>query len=212
MASFKFKTILLPEIEKSFSSQKAEVLEAVAYGYSNKSIADEYKVSIKAVEKSLTALNKKLESGGKLFSSRIRVIVHLIVNDLIDYKFIEDDINIQLGHQKRIQDLNEDLKQTLLLSAVGLSNDSIARLFKISKKRIEQRLAQLFDAFAIDTRNLSVENPRVLLFISSYLRGNIDKSQLKRLYKETKRDRLERIIEDPESFLIGLEKDGNVIG
>lgn len=204
MANFAFQAKLSDGLGDHFSDHQLEIIEAIAYGYSNKSIANEYNISVKAVEKTLTKLNKEFKSNGKLYSSRVRILCSMIADGLLDFESKE-----QLT---TLNDLSDSLKQTLLLNALGISNHTMAELFKLTDKCIEQRLSQLFDFFGIDTKHHSVENPRVLLLVNALLRDNLKQEQLKKLFKETSGERLLRIIQDPEFFISNLNNKYKVIG
>ncbi len=205
MASFEFYAKLSKDVDEELSPSKIDIIEALAYGYSNKSIANEYGVSIKSVEKAIASLNKKFKADSASYSSRMRIIASLLANDYIDY-FVNEP-------QQKIDNLSEDLQQTLVLSCLGLSNHAIADMLAMTDKCIEKRLGQLFDIFGIDTKHQAVENPRVLLLINAFLRQNIRKEQIKRLYKETELERLERIIKEPEAFIKHIDnKSSHLIG
>lgn len=204
MANFEFYAKLADQIGEEFTPSKLDVIEAAAYGYSNKSIANEYSLSIKTVEKAFAAIIKKFEADNKLYSSRIRMISSLLANNFISYHVAEPP--------KKLESLSSDLNHTLILSALGLSNHAMAMILGVTNKTIEKRLGQLFDLFGIETKNHDVENPRVLLLINALIRENISQEQLKKLYKETAAERLERIAKEPEMFLQHLDSKNYVIG
>ncbi len=128
----------------------------------------------------------------------------MIYKELIDY---------EVDTQPRfVSDLNDNLSKTLILSCIGFSNKSIARLFDLSEKAIELRFSQLFDYFNVDTKNQTQANPRVSLFISAYCRGNIKKNQIQRLFKESLMDRLEDLFDRSEHFINNLQAEYRFIG
>ena len=204
MANFQFYAKLSNEIGGLITDSKLDVVEALAYGYSNKSIANEFNVSVKAVEKNVSDIHKVFNSNSKFFNSRIRVISSMIANNFIDYS--------TPNNSSKVPELNEDLTRTLILSSVGLSNATIAELLNISQKCVETRLGQLFDYFGIDSKKQNVENPRVLLLVTAYIKGNITKELIKKVYKETNCKRLERVVEDPDFFIENLQSVNKVIG
>ncbi len=203
MADLEFTITITESLSEKLSPNKAKLLEAISAGYSNKYIAETFGVSIKAIEQSFTELNKSFGTRDELYNSRLRIISALIADDMASYY---TDSNYS-----EVIDLNDNLKQTLLLTAIGLSTQAIAQMLKVSVKSIEQRLGQLYDYFGIDTRNLETANPRVILVIAALLKGNIDEASIKRLHKETSVERLKRIIQEPEYFVQKLSRPQTII-
>jgi DNA-binding NarL/FixJ family response regulator len=204
MIEQKFNLRLSKGIEETMSPQRLRVLVSLSMGYTNKAIATEHKVSLKAIEQICTELNKIYETNSRFYYPRLRIISSMIANDLLDYE--------SQFEASPTQNLNEILTKTLFLVCTGLSNNCIAKLFSRSEKTIENRVSQLFDYLGIDGKNKESENPRVLLLINAYLRSNINKLQIKKLFRETRRERLERILEAPSHFIGNLEKTYNLVG
>lgn len=212
MVSFPIEVEILVEPSGFFKNRKLALIESLAHGLSNKAIAEELDISIKSVERILNQTNHKLGNKAgkefrdleKLFNPRLRLLTSLITTEICE---IHSDTSL-----RALDILNEALKQTLILSCIGFSNKAIAELFDISEKAVELRFTQLFDYFGVDTKSLKTENPRVNLFISAYCRGNINKAQIKRLYKETQFTRLDEILIKPKAFLQGLEGEYRIIG
>lgn len=176
----------------------------MATGLSNKLISEELEIPVKTIERILNELNKKFFNKSKLYNPRVRLLVTCLTKEILDYR--------SEAELREVQGLNSNLNKTLILSCIGFSNKAIAQIFGLSEKAIELRFSQLFDYFNVDTKNQSVENPRVSLFISAYIRGNITKTQLSRLFKETQVDRLDQITENPKLFLETLEDSHRFIG
>jgi len=195
---------LLHNPNLSLKTKKLKVVEAMVMGLSNKLISKELDIPIKTIERILNELNKKFFNKSKLYNPRVRLLVTCLNKGLIEYQS-ETEL-------REIQGLNSNLNKTLILSCIGFSNKAIAQFFGLSEKAIELRFSQLFDYFNVDTKNQSAENPRISLFISAYLRKNINKTQLSRLFKETQVDRLEQILENPGLFLERLEDSHKFIG
>jgi DNA-binding NarL/FixJ family response regulator len=204
MANFRFDAKFSDQVETLFSTKKLGIITDVCRGGSNKAIAQEHKVSNKAIEKTLTELNKIFDVQSKFHSARVRLLISMIALDLVDYSAAQAP--------SPVSNLNESLVRTLFLVCAGLSNHTIAELLKISEKTVEQRLSQLFDYMGIETKSQELENPRVLLMISAYLKGNITKALIKKLHKETKLPRLERILSEPSHFISELDKPNRMIG
>lgn len=204
MIEQEFNLRLSPEAELKISPQRLRVLAALSLGYTNKAIANEYQVTVKAIEQICTELNKSFETNSRFYYPRLRIISSMISNDLMDYE--SENLSNPLHN------LNDVLYKTLLMVCGGLSNSCIARLFNRSEKTVENRVSQLFDYLGIESRNKEIENPRVLLLINAYLRANVSKAQIKKIFRETRIDRLERILEDPSVFLDNLEIAFKLVG
>jgi len=204
MANFSFQFKFSDKFQEAFSPARKRVIESLVKGFSNKTIAAQYDISVKAVEQIVAALNKQFVARGKFFNSRLRIIVSLMANDFLDYESQEET--------SIAKNINDNLLKTLILCSIGLSSFAIARLLEVSEKTVEQRLSQLYDYFDIDTKNLTAENPRVLLFINSLIKGTVDNAHIVNLVQQTKLPRLERIIEDPEYFVTRLANKHNLVG
>jgi DNA-binding NarL/FixJ family response regulator len=176
----------------------------MAQGNSNKIISENLDIPVKTIERILNEVNKKFENRSKDFNPRVRLLATLVTKDLIDY-----EIDIQ---PRYISNLSDNLNRTLVLCATGFSNKAIAKIFGLSEKAIELRFSQLFDYFNVDTKNQGNSNPRVNLFISAYCRGNIKKSQIQKLLKESSQERIKEVFEKPENFLANLEEEYKFIG
>ncbi len=202
MAELDFTIILSEEFSDKLSPKKAKLLHAISHGMSNKLIAESFGISIKAVEQAFAELNKAFGTRDELYNSRLRIVASLIADG---HANLETEIR-----NSETTVLNDNLKQTLALTVIGLSTQAIAQMLGVSPKTIEQRLGQLYDYFSIDTQ--SQENPRVMLLLAAIIRGNIDLAQIKRLHRETSIDRLKRILQQPEYFVQKLTKPSNIIG
>lgn len=212
MANFPIEVEILIKPTGFFRGRKLALIELLALGFSNKTMAEESNISIKSVERILAELNTKLgnktaqddNSLRKLFNPRVRLLSSLIAEDICDI--------YSTSKPRLIEELGGQLKQTLILSCVGFSNKAIADFYGIGEKAIELRFTQLFDYFGVDTKSLSAENPRIGLFISAYCRGNITKMQIKRLYRDTQPELLDEIYANADKFLAGLEAIYKIIG
>lgn len=209
MANFDYRVIVSDTNQLKISNKKLITIESLAYAMSNKAIAEEVNLSVKSVERILSELNTKfneIRSNDlrKYFNPRLRLLASLISNGALDYES-------EAGH-KPVSALNENLTRTLILSCIGFSNKSISSLLNITEKTVELRFSQLFDYFNIDTKTASSKNPRVSLFISAYCRDNINKNQIKRLYRESKIEFLDSVFANQDDFLKTLEVDHRFIG
>ncbi len=144
------------------------------------------------------------DANQRYYNQRIRLVLNLLSTDYIDYQ--------PENPMRLIKDLGPRLNETLLLACSGLSNRGIAKILGINNKTVESRFSQLFDYFNIDTKVENNDNPRMVLFISAYCRGNATKAQLKRLYKETYGDNLAAVFADTETFVHNLEINYKSIG
>lgn len=199
-----FKLTISENLVENFSPRRFSIVEAIAQGLSNKAIAQELGITVKAVEQSITAINKNLgHSFNGFYNSRVRLLSSLVSKEQIGFT---SEFNLNKV------ELKDSLNQTLILTCAGLSNKIIATLLKCSDKNIEQRLGQLFDYFGVETKNQETENPRVLLFINSFIRQNIQAEQITRLYDKTEAEKLRRIMQEPELFIATLDCNQHIIG
>ena len=173
-------------------------------GLSNKAISEKLSIPVKTIERILNELNKKFANKAKAYNPRVRLLACLIYKGILDISTEQEP--------RFISDLNENLSRTLALCCIGFSNKAIAEIFDLSEKAIELRFSQLFDYFNVDTKNQNLRNPRVSLFISAYCRGNIKKTQIQRLFKETMPERLDNVFDQPETFIKNLEAEYRYIG
>ncbi len=197
-----FTVTMTEELNAKLSPSKTKLIEAISCGMTNKLIAESFGITLKAVEQGFAELNKSFGTRDELYNPRLRIVSSLIAEDLASFH--------STTQYSEVPDLNDNLKQTLFLTVIGLSTQAIAKLLSLSAKTVEQRLSQLYDYFGIDTR--SAENPRVILLVTALLKGNIDSSQIKRLHRETSVDRLKRILQQPEYFVQKLIRPVQVIG
>lgn len=204
MLNFDYEISITDKARSLLKEKKINVITALAKGYSNAAISNEFGIPIKTIERILNELNRKFHTSSRHYNLRVRLIVSLLMNDLLIYS--------QTNKPRRVENLNSKLKKTLVLSAIGLSNKAIASIFCLSEKAIELRFSHLFDYFNVDTKSQSTFNPRVSLFISAYCRDNIKIHHLRRLYRETTADRLEQIFDNKTEFLYSLEEEHRLIG
>lgn len=180
------------------------VLKLLAQAKTNQSICEEKRISIKTIERIVANLNLKYDIDSKIFNSRLRLLVTLLSKDFLIYR--------THAQPRLITQLNQRLNFTLILTCIGFANKSIAKILTISEKTVELRLSQLFDYFGVDTKNQSKINPRVELLINAICRSNISLAKIKRLYKETQKERLEKIFENSKNFLDTLDDDYRFVG
>jgi DNA-binding NarL/FixJ family response regulator len=178
----------------------------LAYGLNNKAIASELDLSLKSVERMFCEMNHKFSDPLDLaqqqhYNQRIRLLLNLLANDYIDYQ--------PENPMRLIQDLGSRLDETLSLACCGLSNTGIAKILSINNKTVESRFSQLFDYFNIDTKVDNNDNPRTVLFISAYCRGNTNKIKLKRFYILTQWNNLSS---DPMAVIESLRLTKRTIG
>lgn len=204
MSTLDFEVKIGEKANSSLKEKKVRVCEALAQGLSNKSISEKLDIPVKTIERILNEVNKKFDNKSKIYNPRVRLVSSLIYRDILDYH--------TEAEPRFISNLNDNLNKTLVLSCIGFSNKAIARLFDLSEKAIELRFSQLFDYFNVDTKNQTVYNPRVSLFISAYLRNNIKKSQIQRLLKESSVERLDSVFAQAKTFLNCLEEEHRFIG
>jgi DNA-binding NarL/FixJ family response regulator len=204
MANFYFDVEFNPKINQILSPAKLKIVQILAYSYSNKYIAQDLGLSVKAIEKAMTEVSENLQARSSLYTSRLRVITNLVCNDYVAFKTANDYSNLD--------PLNDKNQELLLIICCGLSSKCIAKIYNISVKRVEQMVSELYDTFNIETTAKNIENPRILLLISALIKKQLKLSTLKEFFKETQVDRLERIVEDPELFRLKISNNYKKIG
>lgn len=204
MSSFYYEVHISSELTKTLSATKLNIVELLALAYSNKSMAAECELSVKAIEHHIRELGQQHKVRIDLYNPRVRILGSLYFEKLIDFHVGQEAINFNT--------LNHRLQDTLSLITLGFSLKSMARVFDISVKAVEQRISQLYDIFNIDTDNAANENSRVVLWVAAITRTNMDMHNLSRLFHETAVDRLPRILDNPDLFLLKLHGFKGVIG
>ena len=204
MSSFYYEIHVSSELTNSLSATKLNIVELIALAYSNRTMAAEAGISIKAVEHHVRELSKVYGVKTQLYNPRVRIIATLYFSKLIDFQVNQEPVNLD--------SLNFRLKDTLSLVVLGFSLKSMAKVFGLTVKAMEQRIGQLYDTFNIDTDNVANENSRVMLWVASVARTNIDFEAMHKLFNETKADRLSRILENPDLFLMKLHGFKGIIG
>ncbi|NQY80274.1 MAG: hypothetical protein HRT47_08170 [Candidatus Caenarcaniphilales bacterium] len=204
MSSFYYEVHVSSELTKTLSATKLNIVELLALAYSNKSMAAECGLSVKAIEHHVRELGHQYKVRTDLYNPRVRILGNLYFEKLIDFYVGQEGINFNT--------LNHRLQDTLSLITLGFSLKSMARVFDISVKAVEQRISQLYDIFNIDTDNAANENSRVVLWVAAITRANMDMHNLSRLFYETASDRLPRILDNPDLFLLKLHGFKGVIG
>ncbi|MCH2227615.1 MAG: hypothetical protein MK033_07560 [Candidatus Caenarcaniphilales bacterium] len=204
MSSFYYEVHISSELTETLSTTKLNIIELLALAYSNKTMAAECELSVKAIEHHVRELGHTHKIRIDLYNPRVRILGSLFFSDLIDFHVNLDPIDLSK--------LNHRLADTLNLIILGFSLKSMAAIFGISVKAVEQRISQLYDLFNIDTDNAANENSRVVLWVAAITRTNIDKTNLTKLFYESNLDRLPRILENPDLFLLKLHGFKGVIG
>ena len=204
MPSFYYEVHVSPELTKTLSPTKLNVVEYLALAFSNKSMAAECELSVKAIEHHVRELGHLYKVKTDLYNPRVRIIANLYFDKLIDFYVGQEGINFNT--------LNHRLQDTLSLITLGFSLKSMASVFNISVKVVEQRISQLYDIFNIDTDNAANENSRVVLWVAAITRTNMDLRNLSKLFYDSSADRLPRILENPDLFLLKLHGFKGVIG
>ena len=174
MPSFYYEVHVSPELTKTLSPTKLNIVEYLALAFSNKSMAAECELSVKAIEHHVRELGHLYKVKTDLYNPRVRIIANLYFDKLIDFYVGQEGINFNT--------LNHRLQDTLSLITLGFSLKSMASVFNISVKAVEQRISQLYDIFNIDTDNAANENSRVVLWVAAITRTNMDLRNISKLF------------------------------
>ena len=204
MSNFYYEAHFSPELASHYTSVRLNVLELLALGYSNHNIAAECDVGIKAIEHHITQMAVQCDARADLHNLRTRILAHFYFNDLLELKSPADYLTLSHFNQKIIE--------TLKLLVIGLSLKSTAAVLGISIKAVEHRIGHLYDYFNVDTDNTINENCRVVLWAAILLRTRIMKSELKKLFSDTNLEKMPRVLENPDLFLMRLRGFDGKIG
>ena len=204
MSDFYYEAHLDAELATQFTTIRLTVLELLALGYSNNNMALECAVGIKAIEHHITQMAVLCEARADLHNLRTRLLAHLYFHDLMTLKSPVGSLDI--SH------FNSKIMDTLKLLVIGLSLKSTAAILGISVKAVEYRIGHLYDFFNVDTDNTINENCRVVLWAAIILRTVIAKPELKKMYCDTSIEKIPRIVENPDLFLLRLRGFDGKIG
>ena len=188
---------IAPDFLIKYNPSRKKVLQLIAGGWSNASIAESLNFSTKNIESITTTLIRlaKIYSGNETTSLHLNPRSRLIAKCYHAQKLKYEQSNAPPNEL-----LSEDLTATLLLVAVGLSNSTTGKILGISEKTVESRLNNLFLQFAVNAKANKVINPRLRLIAVANARQNITYEAFQEIWNKTNNADLEQVVNNPQEL------------
>ncbi len=184
---------IAPDFLIKYNPSRKRVLQLIASGWSNASIAEDLNFSTKNIESITTMLihlAKIHDTNGHL-NPRARLVGKCHQARKLRYFPSQDPPN---------ELLSEDQTATLLLVSAGLSNKTTGKILGISEKTVESRLNNLFLQFGINAKNNKVVNPRLRLIAVANARQNITAEAFDEVWQRTSTVDLEQVVNNPQEL------------
>lgn len=184
---------IAPDFLIKYNPSRKRVLQLIASGWSNASIAEDLNFSTKNIESITTLLIRiaKIHDTNGHLNPRARLVAKCYHAQKLRYLQSQEPPN---------ELLSEDQTATLLLVAVGFSNKATGKVLGISEKTVESRLNNLFLQFAINAKANKVINPRLRLIAVANSRQNITQEAFEELWQKTNNSELDNLINNPKDF------------
>ena len=188
---------IAPDFLIKYNPSRKKVLQLIAGGWSNASIAESLNFSTKNIESITTTLIRlaKIYTGNETASLHLNPRARLIAKCHHAQK-----LKYELSNESPNELLSEDLTATLLLVSVGLSNSTIGRILGISEKTVESRLNNLFLQFAVNAKANKIVNPRLRLIAVANARQNITYEAFQEIWNKTNNTDLDQIVNNPQEL------------
>ena len=182
-----------PDFLIKYNPSRKRVLQLIAAGWSNASIAEDLNFSTKNIESITTMLLRlaKLHDPHGHLNPRARLVAKCFHAQKLRYENSQEPPN---------ELLSEDQTATLLLVAIGLSNKTIGKTLGISEKTVESRLNNLFLQFGINAKANKVINPRLRLIAIANARQNITQEAFNTLWQKTNNVDLDQVINNAQDL------------
>lgn len=182
-----------PDFLIKYNPSRKRVLQLIAAGWSNASIAEDLNFSTKNIESITTMLIRlaKVHDVNGHLNPRARLVAKCYHAQKIKYMPSQEPPN---------ELLTQDQVATLLLVAAGLSNNATGKVLGISEKTVESRLNNLFLQFAINAKANKVINPRLRLIAVANGRQNITFEAFTEIWNKTNNVDLEQLINSPQEL------------
>ena len=193
---------IAPDFLIKYNPSRKRVLQLIAAGWSNASIAEDLNFSTKNIESITTLLIRlaKLQDQHGNLNPRARLVAKCYHAQKLRYQASQEPPN---------ELLSEDQTATLLLVAVGLSNKTIGKILGISEKTVESRLNNLFLQFGINAKANKIINPRLRLIAASNSRQNITFEAFDTIWQKTNNVDLEQVVNNPQELRETVMKVAN---
>lgn len=184
---------IAPDFLIKYNPSRKRVLQLIATGWSNASIAQDLNFSTKNIESITTMLIRlaKIHDVNGHLNPRSRLVAKCFHAGKIKYLPSQEPPN---------ELLSVDQVATLLLVAVGFSNNTIGRILGISEKTVESRLNNLFLQFAINAKANKIINPRLRLIAVANSRQNLTFDTLQEIWHKTNNVDLEQVVNNPQDL------------
>ena len=184
---------IAPDFLIKYNPSRKRALQLIAAGWSNASIAEDLNFSTKNIESITTMLIRlaKIHDVNGHLNPRARLVAKCYHAGKIKYTPSQEAPN---------ELLSVDQVATLLLVAVGFSNNSTGKILGISEKTVESRLNNLFLQFAVNAKANKVINPRLRLIAVSNSRQNLTFEALQEIWNKTNNVDLEQVVNNPQDL------------
>ena len=180
---------IAPDFLIKYNPSRKRVLQLIASGWSNASIAEDLNFSTKNIESITTMLIRlaKITDTNGHINPRARLVAKCYHAKKLKYLPSQELPN---------ELLSVDQTATLLLVSCGLSNKTIGKILGISEKTVESRLNNLFLQFAINAKANKIVNPRLRLIAVANARQNISFENFEELWLKVNNVDLDQLLND----------------
>ena len=184
---------IAPDFLIKYNPSRKRVLQLIAAGWSNASIAEDLNFSTKNIESITTLLIRlaKLQDPSGNLNPRARLVAKCHHAQKLRYQASQEPPN---------ELLSEDQTATLLLVTAGLSNKTIGKILGISEKTVESRLNNLFLQFGVNAKANKVINPRLRLIAVATARQNITFEAFDEVWQRTNNVDLDQVVNNPQEL------------
>ena len=184
---------IAPDFLIKYNPSRKRVLQLIASGWSNASIAEDLNFSTKNIESITTLLIRlaKIHDANGHLNPRARLVAKCHHAKKLRYIPAQEPPN---------ELLSQDQTATLLLVSAGLSNKTIGRILGISEKTVESRLNNLFLQFGINAKANKLINPRLRLIAVTNARSNITPEVFDEVWQRTNNVDLEQVVNNPQEL------------
>lgn len=184
---------IAPDFLIKYNPSRKRVLQLIAAGWSNASIAEDLNFSTKNIESITTMLIRlaKIHDLHGHVNPRARLVAKCFQAQKLRYQQSQEPPN---------ELLSVDQTATLLLVAVGLSNSTIGKILGISEKTVESRLNNLFLQFAVNAKANKIINPRLRLIAVTNARQNITFEAFQEIWQKTNTPDFDNVVNNPQDL------------
>lgn len=190
---------IAPDFLIKYNPSRKRVLQLIASGWSNASIAEDLNFSTKNIESITTMLIRlaKIHDTNGHLNPRARLVAKCYHARKLRYLESQEPPN---------ELLSEDQTATLLLVAAGLSNKTVGKILGISEKTVESRLNNLFLQFGVNAKANKIINPRLRLIAIANTRSNITPEVFDDVWLKTNNVDLDQVVNNPHELREGVLK------